>query len=57
MTPEQAGMARFLAWPVVALAFRRRRLGLGQFLGSLDMNLTSAIQRSVVRPFFDSPTT
>lgn len=43
------------AWPVIALAFRRRGLGLGEFLGWLDLNLTSSIQRSVVRPFFDSP--
>jgi hypothetical protein len=44
-----------LAWPVVALSFRRRGLCLGEFLGWLDLNLTSAIQRSVVRPFFDAP--
>jgi hypothetical protein len=44
-----------LAWPLVVVASRKRGLRLGQFLGWLDLNLTSAIQRTVARPFFDGP--
>jgi hypothetical protein len=42
-------------WLLLAVNLRRRGVGLGQFLGWLDLNLTSAIQRSVTRPFFDAP--
>jgi hypothetical protein len=44
-----------LVWPFVVVLSRKRRVRLGQFLGWLDLNLTSALQRTVVRPFFDAP--
>lgn len=43
-----------VAWPLVVLS-RRRAVRLGQFLGWLDLNLTSAIQRTIARPFFEAP--
>jgi len=44
-----------VAWPLVVVTSRKRGVRLGQFLGWLDLNLTSAIQRTVTRPFFQAP--
>ena len=44
-----------LAWPLVVVPSRKRGLRLGRFLGWLDLNLTSAIQRTLARPFFEAP--
>jgi hypothetical protein len=44
-----------LLWPFVAARLRKRGVGLGQFLGWVDLNLISAIQRSLARSLFDTP--
>jgi len=44
-----------LLWPVVSLALRRRGVSLGQFLGWVDLNLISAIQRLLGDLLFDAP--
>jgi hypothetical protein len=44
-----------VAWPLVVVLSCRRGVRLGQFLGWLDLNLTSAIQRTICRPFFEAP--
>jgi hypothetical protein len=44
-----------VAWPVVVVPSRNRGVRLGEFLGWLDLNLTSAIQRTIARPFFGAP--
>jgi hypothetical protein len=44
-----------LTWPLVVVPSRSRGVGLGQYLGWLDLNLISAIQRTIARPFFDAP--
>jgi hypothetical protein len=44
-----------LAWPLVVVPSRKRGVRLGQFLGWLDLNVTSAIQRTIARPFFEAP--
>lgn len=42
-------------WPFVATRLRTRGVGLGQFLGWLDLNLIAAIQRSLARGLFEKP--
>ncbi len=44
-----------LFWPLLVVPLRKRGLRLGQFLGWLDLNLISALQRSIGRAFFDTP--
>jgi hypothetical protein len=44
-----------LLWPFLVVPLRKRGVRLGQFLGWLDLNLISAIQRSLGQPFFDTP--
>ena len=39
-------------WLVLAILLRRRRVGLGRFLGWVDLNLIAALQRTALRPFF-----
>ena len=43
-----------LLWLLAAVPLRKRGVRVGRFLGWLDLNLISAIQRSVARPFFDA---
>jgi hypothetical protein len=44
-----------LLWVLLIVApLRKRGVSLGKFLGWLDLNLISAIQRSLARPFFDA---
>lgn len=44
-----------LLWLVISLALRRRGISLGQFLGWLDLNLISAIQRTLGDSLCDAP--
>jgi hypothetical protein len=44
-----------VAWLLAAPSLRRRGIGVGRFLGWLDLNLVAALQRSVLRPLFDVP--
>ena len=44
-----------IAWFGLALTLRRRDFRLGSWLGWLDVNLVAALQRGLLRPFFDSP--
>ena len=44
-----------LLWPLLAIPLRRRGIDVGQFLGWLDLNLISAIQRTLAHPFYDAP--
>jgi hypothetical protein len=42
-------------WPFLAIPLRRRGVDIGRFLGWLDLNLISAIQRTVAQPFYEAP--
>jgi hypothetical protein len=44
-----------LLWPFLVVPLRKRGVSLGQFLGWLDLNLISAIQRSLGQRFFETP--
>jgi len=44
-----------VVWLCLAIRLRRRGVGLGRFLGWVDLNLVAALQRTVLRPFFPSP--
>jgi hypothetical protein len=41
-------------WLVIVVPLRKRGVSLGKFLGWLDLNLISAIQRTLARPFLDA---
>jgi hypothetical protein len=42
-------------WLFLAIPLRRRGVDIGHFLGWLDLNLISAIQRTVAQPFYEVP--
>jgi len=46
----------FIAWLATAPMAFRRAVTLGQFLGWLDSNLVAFLQKSVLRPFYPTPT-
>lgn len=46
----------FIAWIVTAPMAFRRAVTLGQFLGWLDSNLIVLLQKSLLRPFYPTPT-
>ena len=45
----------FLAWLLLLPWLHSRRVTVGQFLGWVDNNFIAALQRSVLRPLFQSP--
>jgi hypothetical protein len=44
-----------LLWVILAGQLRRRGVGLGRFLGWVDLNLIAFLQRTALRPFFAEP--
>jgi hypothetical protein len=44
-----------VVWLFLGVILRRRGVTLGQFLGWLDLNLVSVIERTVLRPWVRSP--
>jgi hypothetical protein len=42
-------------WMIIRTVGRHRQLGLGQFLGWADLNLTAGLQRTALRPLFATP--
>lgn len=44
-----------VVWLFLGVTLRRRGVTLGQFLGWLDLNLVSMIERTVLRPWVPSP--
>jgi len=44
-------------WLIAAVPVWRRQVGLGQFLGWLDLNLVALLERTILRPFFRTPRT
>jgi hypothetical protein len=44
--------AAFCVWMIVSLRPGRRRVGVGRFVGWVDLNLIAFLERGVLRPLF-----
>jgi hypothetical protein len=45
----------FVCWLLLAVVLRRRGVGLGKFLGWVDLNLVAFLGRTILRPIVRTP--